>query len=178
MACSAKSRSCCLETSQTEAVQNSVCAYTPICIAADVCVCVFACIYLCIIYIFIYLYMCVYVNNEYIYIYTFIFTYYYIYIHIICIIHIISMYIYIYAFIIIIFYIHITSIHIYIYIYGSPPPIDPCFLASTTYSGRIPSASHDKSSLWVQGYITSFSHTRGRAPLNVHAAPKFLGHLG
>ena len=46
------------------------------------------------------------------------------------------------------------------------------------YSGRIPSASHEKSGHWVQGYITSFSHTRGRAPLNVHAAPKFLGHLG
>ena len=68
---------------------------------------------------------------------------------------------------------------IYIYIYSvAPPPIDPCFLASTTYSGRIPSASHEKSSLCVQGYITAFSHTRGRAPLNVHAAPKFLGHLG
>ena len=58
------------------------------------------------------------------------------------------------------------------------PPIDAYFLASTTYSGRIPTASHEKSSFWVQGYITSFSHARGRAPLNVHAAPKFLGHLG
>ena len=45
------------------------------------------------------------------------------------------------------------------------PPLDPCFLASTNYSGRIPSASHEKSSLWVQGYITSFSDTRERAPL-------------
>ena len=58
------------------------------------------------------------------------------------------------------------------------PPMYPYFLASTTYSGRIPTASHEKSSLWVQGYITSFSHARGRAPLNVHAASKFLGHLG
>ena len=58
------------------------------------------------------------------------------------------------------------------------PPIDPYFLASTSYSGRIPTASHEKSSLWVQGYIASFSHARGRAPLNVHAAPTFLGHLG
>ena len=52
---------------------------------------------------------------------------------------------------------------IYIYIYGRPP-IDPYFLPSTTYSGKIPSASHEKSSLWVQRYITSFSHTRARAP--------------
>ena len=51
-------------------------------------------------------------------------------------------------------YIH-TYIYIYIYIYMVAPPIDPCFLASTTYSGRIPSASHKKSSLWVQRYITS-----------------------
>ena len=29
-----------------------------------------------------------------------------------------------------------------------------------------------KSSLWVQRYITSVSHTRGRAPLNIHAAPE------
>ena len=54
------------------------------------------------------------------------------------------------------------------------PGLGQCF----EYSGRIPSASHEKSGHWVQGYITSFSHTRGRAPLNVHAAPKFLGHLG
>ena len=77
-----------------------------------------------------------------------------------------------------------TCIRLYIYtyvymsIYMVAPPIDPDFLASTTYSGRIPSASHEKSSLWVQGYITSCSHTRGRAPLNVHAAPKPLEHLG
>ena len=60
-------------------------------------------------------------------------------------------------------------IHIYIYIciYGRPLN-DPSFifLTSTTYSGRLPSASHEKFSLCVQGYITFFSHTRGRAPLN------------
>ena len=71
-----------------------------------------------------------------------------------------------------------VHMYTYIYIYMVAPPIDPYFLASTTYSGRIPSASHEKSSLWVQGYITSLGHTRKRAPLNVHAAPKFLGHLG
>ena len=78
---------------------------------------------------------------------------------------------------------HGDYIYIYIcmyvcmYVYGSAPPIDPSSLASTTYSGRIPTASHEKSSLWVQGYIGSFRHTKGRAPLNVLAAPKFLGHL-
>ena len=92
--------------------------------------------------------------------------------------------IYVYMFVCIYMYIyiymHYICIHIYphIYIYMVAPPIDPYFLASTTYSGRIPSASHKKSSLWVQGYFTSFSHTRGRAPLNVHAPPKFLGDLG
>ena len=36
----------------------------------------------------------------------------------------------------------IMHTYIYISLFGSPPPIDPCFLASTSYSGRIPSASH------------------------------------
>ena len=65
----------------------------------------------------------------------------------------------------------ISNMYVYIYIYGSPPPlIHICWPLQPTQA--------KKSSLWVEGYITSFSHTRGRAPLNVHATPKFLGHLG
>ena len=51
--------------------------------------------------------------------------------------------------------------HIYIYMVAPPPLIHIFWPLQPTQAG-----------------LAQHLHTRGRAPLNVHAAPKFLGHLG
>ena len=122
------------------------------------------------IYTYIHIYIYTYMHSyTYIHIYTYVHIYVYteihIHIRIICTSISVCIYIYIYS------HIHIYScIQKYRYIYMvPPPPIDPFFWASTTHSGKI---------LRVQGYIACFSHSRGRAPLNVHAAPNFFDIYG
>ena len=61
-------------------------------------------------------------------------------------------------------YIH-TYVHIYTYIYGSPPPIDPSFFGLYNKPRQDSLSISRETILWVQGYISSFSHTMGRARL-------------
>ena len=71
----------------------------------------------------------------------------------------VDIYIYIYVDIHVYIYIYACicmCIYTYIYMYMVTPPIDPYFLASTTYRGRIPPGS----------------------PYQGQGSPKFLGHLG
>ena len=49
----------------------------------------------------------------------------------------------------------------WIFVYGSPPPLIHIFWPLQP----------------TQAGLAQHLHTRGRAPLNAHAAPKFLGHL-
>ena len=48
---------------------------------------------------------------------------------------------------------------IHIYIYMLAPPLIHMFWPLQPTQAGFPSASHEKSSLWVQGYTISFSHT-------------------
>ena len=100
-------------------------------------------------------------------------TYAYVYVYIYIYMCYVYMYVYICLCVCRCLYVHLhTYIHLCIYIYiwyPPPPPLIHVFWASTTYSGKI---------LRVQGYIACFSHSRGRAPLNVHAAPNFFDRYG